>query len=768
MPGIYEHLNFKRETKSPERRRHPAPPKPYNGNPTEHSSSLKRDIDLIKENLSTEIKGYDDRLLIKLTIEDNFSPESFESIPGIQLVSQEDKSIVLLFLTEDALKEFESRISTFGSTNGIVTRKELIQATQSFGLWSPKDRIGNTIKREGLPDSEQFILDVELWPQESIRERSHMLDAFRSFANIEKFQFLDSVNNSSITLVRVKCSRINYETILKYRDVRVVELPPRFSLDYSLFETDIADISPPSGLNDDAPKIAILDSGINASHPLLRTVVGDARNYIDSEGVEDLLGHGTPVSGIALYGDVEESIRSKRFIPYFYILSGKILHENNVHDEKFIENQIEKAVREFHSEYGCKIFNISIGDARRPYYGGRVSSLTVTLDNLSHELNVLFIVSAGNLEMSEISEKLQHGKTYPNYLLEESNILEPSNSINSITVGSVTKYDRSRVARNNPNDPAYQRLAPIDSVSPFSRVGFGIGGSIKPELMAHGGNQSIDHRSKSLNKNELGVISLNAKFIEGKLFSENIGTSLSTPYITHLAGRILANSKDYSTTFIKALLVASAEADSIKIPDLNSEEKLRLRGYGKVDEDFLFKSGEDVVVLYSTDKIRNDKNHFYEIPIPEDFFNGKKRKREITVSLAYNSSVRNTRINYRATRISFKFVKGESLEEVIKMFDKETEKEDYDNIPEYGDKKNRNISNTIRSKGTVQASTWSFVQPNPAKFYVVVTRNDFSWAEQIAKVEEEYSIVIIIKDKEQIEPKLYTKISQRIRTRVSG
>ena len=340
--------------------------------------------------------------------------------------------------------------------------------------------------------------------------------------------------------------------------------------------------------------------------------------------------------------------------------------------------------------------------------------------------------------------------------------------MNRVTRLSVTKYDRSRVARNNPNDPAYQRLAPIDSVSPFSRVGFGIGGSIKPELMAHGGNQSIDHRSKSLNKNELGVISLNAKFIDGKLFSENIGTSLSTPYITHLAGRISANSKDYSTTFIKALLVASAETDLIKIPDLNSEEKLRLRGYGKVDEDFLFKSGEEAVVLYSTDKIRNDKNHFYEIPIPEDFFNGKKRKREITVSLAYNSSVRNTRINYRATRISFKFVKGESLEEVIKMFDKETEKEDYDNIPEYGDKKNRNISNTIRSKGTVQASTWSFVQPNPAKFYVVVTRNDFSWAEQIAKVEEEYSIVIIIKDKEQIEPKLYTKISQRIRTRVSG
>ena len=62
------------------------------------------------------------------------------------------------------------------------------------------------------------------------------------------------------------------------------------------------------------------------------------------------MNHGTSVSGIALYGDVEESIRSKRFIPYFYILSGKILHENNMHEEKFIENQIKKAVREFHSD----------------------------------------------------------------------------------------------------------------------------------------------------------------------------------------------------------------------------------------------------------------------------------------------------------------------------------------------------------------------------------------------------------------------------------
>ncbi|MBE7413254.1 MAG: S8 family serine peptidase [Leptospiraceae bacterium] len=295
----------------------------------------------------------------------------------------------------------------------------------------------------------------------------------------------------------------------------------------------------------------------------------------------------------------------------------------------------------------------------------------------------------------------------------------------------------------------------------FLHLGFGIGGSIKPDLVAYGGNLSIDHRSRSLNKNGLGVISLHSKFLEGNLFTEDIGTSYSAPYITHLAGRVSSYSKDFSSTLIKALLVASAETNSVKIDEsIQKEDSFKLRGYGKVDEEFLFRSSEEVVILYATDFIQNDKNHFYEIPIPEDFFLGNKRKREVTVTLSYHSSARNTRVNYRASRISFRLLRKNSMEEVVKMFNKATSKEDYENIPEYN--QNRTISSKLRDKGTVQSSTWELKQPRNSNYYLVVTRNDFSWGEKISKTEEEYSLAIVIKDKEAKEAKLYSQIKEKI------
>jgi hypothetical protein len=767
MPGIYEHIKFQRETNFTERR-----PKKgfggisFQGNPKDHAQKLQNNINQLKVNLQDEISGYDERFLLKLNVADNFSPDTFASIEGVQVVSQENKEVVILFTTENALSEFERRLSTYAS-NENVTRKEIIEATRSFELWSAEDRIGDVLKREGLPLIETFILDIELWNLENNQERNKMLDAFETFLKQDEILILDKVNNSYITILRVKCTKINYQRLLKHRDIRTIDLPPKFSLEYSLLQTDISDLPNPLPPKKDAPAIAVLDSGINANHPLLKGgIIGDARSYIDTNDVSDHTKHGTSVSGIALYGEIEESIRSKSFIANFYLLSGKILDENNEYDEKFIENQIDKAVREFHTEYGCKIFNLSIGDQRRPYAGGKVSSLTLTLDNLSHELGILFVISAGNLSNQEIEDKIEKGQSYPKYLLEDSNILEPANSINSLTVGSIAKYDKSRTAANNQNDPAYQPMAPRDSISPFSRIGFGIGGSIKPDLVAYGGNLNIDHRSRSLNKNGLGVISLNSKFLEGNLFTEDIGTSYSAPYITHLAGRVSSYSKDFSSTLIKALLVASAETNSVKIDEsIQKEDSFRLRGYGKVDEEFLFKSSEEVVILYATDFIQNDKNHFYEIPIPEDFFLGNKRKREVTVTISYNSSVRNTRVNYRASRISFRLLRKNSMEEVVKMFNKATSKADYENIPEY--KQNRTISSKLRDKGTVQSSTWELKQPRNSdyNYYLVVTRNDFSWGEKISKIEEEYSLVIVIKDIEAKEAKLYSQIKEKITIR---
>ncbi len=136
-------------------------------------------------------------------------------------------------------------------------------------------------------------------------------------------------------------------------------------------------------------------------------------------------------------------------------------------------------------------------------------------------------------------------------------------------------------------------------------------------------------------------------------------------------------------------------------------------------------------------------------------------------TLWFYSSVRNTRVSYKATRLFFKFVKGDSLDKVVTMFDKETPKDSYKNIPEYTN--NRNITSEARSNGTIQSSTWTLKQPKGnSRYFVVVTRNDFPWGEKIAKENEEYSLVIALKDREQQEPKLYTRITNLIKQRFRG
>ena len=82
---------------------------------------------------------------------------------------------------------------------------------------------------------------------------------------------------------------------------------------------------------------------------------------------------------------------------------------------------------------------------------------------------------------------------------------------------------------------------------------------------------------------------------------------------------------------------------------------------------------------------------------------------------------------------------------------------------------NRRITSTLRNKGTVQCSTWSFKQLSPRyKWFVVVTRQDsFGWGNNISKLEEDYALVVTVSDKENQQAELYNKISEiiEIRTR---
>jgi hypothetical protein len=187
-----------------------------------------------------------------------------------------------------------------------------------------------------------------------------------------------------------------------------------------------------------------------------------------------------------------------------------------------------------------------------------------------------------------------------------------------------------------------------------------------------------------------------------------------------------------------------------------------------VDTLALKRSLENEVTLLTEEGIQNKQHHFFEITIPEDFLTSGRRAREITIALAHTPPVRSTRVAYKAMRLGYRLIFAPNLEHVVKMFNRVTDKDEYDPIPEHT---GASISQSLRSKGTVQTATWAFKQVNASsklrkqKLFVVVTRNDYPWGEALTSTAENYALAVCIRDRSNTEARLYTQIQNQLQMR---
>ena len=68
-----------------------------------------------------------------------------------------------------------------------------------------------------------------------------------------------------------------------------------------------------------------------------------------------------------------------------------------------------------------------------------MSPWATSIDDQSYEHDVLFIQATGNLSKSYIKQCYDEGLEYPHYLFEDdSRIANPSQSLNALTVGSIS------------------------------------------------------------------------------------------------------------------------------------------------------------------------------------------------------------------------------------------------------------------------------------------------------------------------------------------
>ena len=767
----HPHLELRREEPVTQRRprrgfARTEPPE----NPRRHGEILGDGLRAARRAAEEDLGGYDERRLIKIELKEKVSPEDVARVAsGIQIISQEEGRLILAFATEEQLDAFEARLASLAAGRD-VSYRNLLYALQGFDHWTPDDRAGWALRSDGFPDEEPFVIDAELWPIERGNDLARLRDAFESWVAENGGHVVDAVRQPYLTLYRIRCTRMLADDLLRHRDVRLVDLPPRTGLERALIITDVQELGEVPAPPENAPGIVVLDSGLVAGHPILAPAVGDAQSFLPGESETDEHGHGTFVSGIALYDDVAECVRNRNFVPELRLFSGRILDDRNEGAPRFVENQVDEAVRYFVDEYGCRIFNLSYGDGNKPYRGRHVAGLAVTLDALSRELDVLFVVPIGNYEGDEDGPNDWYAE-YPHYLTgETSTLLDPAPALNVLTVGSVARQERNE---RWPDDPAYRPVARSGQPSPFTRHGPSVNEAIKPELVDYGGNMLVNvrvGRRPMAGHQGVGELSASRDFAAGRPFAEDAGTSFAAPRVANATARILGELPEASVDLCRALLVSHARIPAA-CSDLFADDESALRkvtGYGLVDRSALYRSMENCVTLWAEESIENRHHHFYEVPVPNEFWSQGRRAREITVAVAYRPPVRTTRIDYRAVAISFKFVQAGSLDEVARFFNAAVDRNDASTIQERVP--GRRVSERDRSCGTVQTSTWTFMQPSRAmresSWFVVVTRNDPAWGANLSSEREPYALTVTLSDRFAEQPRLYTRIESRLRERI--
>lgn len=257
-------------------------------------------------------------------------------------------------------------------------------------------------------------------------------------------------------------------------------------------------VTPPPA---DANAVCTLDTGISGGHPLIAPALHGAWAYDDEWGADDHYhedgGHGTPLAGLALYGDLETLMNGMLPVELTHAVeSMKLLPPSGFPDTDPPNFGVvtEGAVAKVETERPNVLRTYCLANSTDKFPPDRPSSWSGALDQIAsgsmpgdksdgvsaaESPKRMTVVAAGNNTCGNLKD-----------VKKLMSLEDPSQSWNALTIGGITQKETLP-----PNAAGLKPVVPANHRSPFSTGSQCLANDltpIKPEVLFEAGNMSVD------------------------------------------------------------------------------------------------------------------------------------------------------------------------------------------------------------------------------------------------------------------------------------
>ena len=556
-----------------------------------HGKSLSKSLSTISKGIRTDVDDgpLSDIVIFRVkTIQQKKvqdSKEIFDS-GGMELMAVRNNHDALVSTTRKGFEKLVGKVSDYAHNGYGKSRYDYVD---DFCPNVGKDKITPKLKTE--LDQElrnSLMLQMVLVPKLETEGYDRLM------ADIEETVVSNEgaiVGTCALTDgTRIISATIPADTIDLFEDnpfIYRIDMAESASIhDYGSSVRDLDELKLDTTINaDNLPIVVVLDSGIKFPPQFSHLVID---HWIPEEFDGGDCNHGTCVATKVVFGYIGEQISAGIMTPRARVIDCNIIEEKAAVTE--LIPRIRKAVEKYHKI--SKVFSMSI-NTDDPIDGDTISIFGAEIDSISSKYGVQFIISAGNHHIWEQSDSLSE-------IIDDSDskLSSPGDSLHSVIVGSIVGAEHERC------------ISRKGEIAPYSRIGPGFKGTLKPDVCAYGGAVS----------KSMGVLcdQYSATVCPDKI-TDKVGTSFSAPIV---AGdfAILTNAiPDNNILLARALMYHHATPcwkeqwlDEDSLQGYNN-----LYGRGLVNLDRCLKSSESSVTFIRCGKISRgckEKVRFYMPP----------------------------------------------------------------------------------------------------------------------------------------------------------